>query len=491
MPQIKLSELLKALSAPKKCICFSDPGIRGISCNSRDIKKGELFVAVRGNQADGHDYILDAVKRGAVAVVSESQSAQIGRCQKLNLIRVPDSRSALLELAARFYDNPAKRLGFIGITGTNGKTTVAYLLEAILKVSGYSPAVIGTINYRCKGYKVAAGNTTPGALQLQSLFNRFVRSGCDKLIMEVSSHALDQGRVCGISFEAAIFTNLTQDHLDYHKTIPGYFKAKSLLFKELGKDSIAVINNDDYYGRKLKKMTKAKVVTYAIDNPADLKATGIDFDMHCSRINLSWKGREFKAISRLIGRHNVYNVLAAAAYCLQSGVSISRVVSAIEKFRTVPGRLEKIKARRNFTVFVDYAHTDDALKNVITALRALPANRIITLFGCGGDRDKSKRPKMGRVATDLSDYAVITSDNPRQEKPADIIKDIEKGIRKSNYSVLVDRKDAIKKVLSLARDGDVILLAGKGHENYQIIRGRKLRFDDREVVKECLQSASL
>ncbi|MCX5712295.1 MAG: UDP-N-acetylmuramoyl-L-alanyl-D-glutamate--2,6-diaminopimelate ligase [Candidatus Omnitrophica bacterium] len=471
MRQIKLSKL----------------NITGLCSDSKEVKKGYLFVAVKGASVDGHKYIPDAVRNGAAVVVFDQAGAEKLAHPGVEFIQVSDSKKALLELAEKFYNAPAKKLKVIGVTGTNGKTTITYLLEAIFSSCGYYPAVIGTINYRYKGKVIAPNNTTPGVLQLRSLFSRFVDSGVDRVIMEVSSHALDQKRTAGIDFKAAIFTNLTQDHLDYHKTMQAYFKAKSLLFRRLRKDSIAVINDDDNFGRKLKKITRAKIVTYAIDNPADLTASNIEFDMHQTRMEIRWKGKAFGLRSNLIGRHNVYNILAAVAYCLKSGISIDKIKAAIEKFEAVPGRLERVKCDRGFSVFVDYAHTPDALKNVITTLRGLPCRRIITVFGCGGDRDKSKRPKMGKVASSLSDYAIITSDNPRSEGPKDIIKDIKKGIQGNNFCVIVERRSAIKKALSLARDGDIILLAGKGHENYQIIKNRKFDFDDRKVAKECLQ----
>ncbi|MFA6349530.1 MAG: UDP-N-acetylmuramoyl-L-alanyl-D-glutamate--2,6-diaminopimelate ligase [Candidatus Omnitrophota bacterium] len=492
MRRIKLSGLINSLSVCRRLVVGADRYICGISCDSKKVKSGYLFVAVKGPAADGHKYILDAVKRGAFAVVFDAPDAVDKiRCKGVDLIKVSDSKLALLELAAKFFNDPVKQLKFIGVTGTNGKTTITYLLEAILRSSGCFPAVIGTINYRCKGREFAAKNTTPGVLELQSLFSRFVIAGANSVIMEVSSHALDQERTLGIDFKAAIFTNLTQDHLDYHKTMAQYFKAKSLLFKGLRKGAIAVINNDDDFGRKLKKITKARIVTYAIDAPADLTAGQIKFDMHQTRMNIYWKGRVFAVRSNLIGRHNVYNILAAVAYCLKAGIPISKIRPAIADFKAVPGRLERVEGERGFSVFVDYAHTPDALKNVITTLKSLPGRRIITVFGCGGNRDKSKRPKMGRVATGLSDYVIITSDNPREESPADIIRDIRKGIHRKNYCVLQDRRGAIKKSLSLARDGDIILLAGKGHENYQIIKDKRFHFDDREVAKECLRSRNL
>ncbi len=394
----------------------------------------------------------------------------------------------MAKLTTEFYGDPSSKIKVIGITGTNGKTTITYLIEALLKKANFQPAVIGTINYRFKNKTISSKNTTPSSVELQSLLARMSKEGVDYAIMEVSSHALDQDRAEGIKFHSSIFTNLTQDHLDYHKTLENYFKAKVKLFKNLAPNSVAVINNDDKYGRRIKNLTKARIITYGIKNKADIIASDIKFDCRKTEFLLSTPKLKINLETSLIGRHNIYNILAAIAWADKEGIDIVTIKSVIKEFSTVPGRLERITAGARFSVFVDYAHTEDALKNIITSLRNLSRRRLIVVFGCGGERDKTKRPKMGRIVSELSDYAVITNDNPRSEDPLEIIKDIKRGIRKNNYCVIPQRMDAIRKSLALARPGDIVLIAGKGHENYQILKDRVIHFDDREAVKECLQS---
>lgn len=375
-----------------------------------------------------------------------------------------------------------------GITGTNGKTTVTYLIEAILKEAGFIPGVIGTINYRFRGRVIPAKNTTPGPLELQSMLNDMLKEGVGYCAMEVSSHALDQGRTVGIKFHSAVFTNLTQDHLDYHKTLTNYFNAKSRLFKDMERGSFAVINEDDRYARKLKKITDAETITYGIDNRAEVLAKKIHFDARLTKFLLVSPQGQTDIVSLLIGKHNIYNMLASAAWALKNGIDLGVVKSALQKFRLVPGRLEPIDFKSNFCVFVDYAHTQDGLYNVIRSLRQLTQKRIIVVFGCGGDRDKNKRPKMGRVVSELADYAIITNDNPRSEEPLEIIRQIKKGMVKDNYCVIPDRFAAIKKSLGMAKRGDIVLVAGKGHENCQILKDRTIHFDDREAIRKCLMS---
>jgi UDP-N-acetylmuramoyl-L-alanyl-D-glutamate--2,6-diaminopimelate ligase len=465
---------------------FSIPNflVRGVSCNSKLIKPGFIFVAVKGNKLDGTLFIKEAVEKGAKLIVSES--CNIFCCPGIACIKVPDARLALAKLASRFYNFPSRKIKVVGVTGTNGKTTVTYLIEKILKGQGRGAGIVGTINYRFKNTAIASKNTTPGAVELQSLLYKMLNQGIGYCLMEVSSHALDQDRVAGIDFHSAIFTNLTQDHLDYHKDMEEYFKAKAKLFKRLTPKSICVINNDDPYSKRLKKLTRARIVTYAIDNKADYTARNILLGVKNTEFNLSAPKINEQIRTRLIGKHNVYNVLSAIAWAKESGVPIRSIKTALKDFKLVPGRLEAVHSKRGFSVFVDYAHTEDALKNVITALRPLCAGRLIVLFGCGGERDKTKRPKMGRVVTELADYAIITSDNPRSEDPNKIIRDIKKGIRKRNFITIVNRKYAAKKAVSLARKGDLILLAGKGHEDYQVFKNRAVHFDDREEVKKCL-----
>jgi len=471
-----------------------DVPVRGISCNSKTVRKDFVFVAVEGASQNGNTFIQEALHRGASAVIFKPAAGSVPflpalqREKKAVFIEVTDTRKAAARLAAEFYHHPSSKMKVTGITGTNGKTTVSYLIEAILKESGSVPAVIGTVNYRFPGCSVPSKNTTPGPFELQKMFDTMVHRGVDNCVMEVSSHALDQDRCEGIDFFSAVFTNLTHDHLDYHRTLEKYFHAKSKLFKGLSGSARAVINNDDPYGRKLKRSTKAQVITYGIERTSDVSARDISMDKGSIRFILSIPGAQAQIQSELIGRHNVYNILAAVAWGVSAGVEVRAMRQAIGKFKSAPGRLERVACDRDICIFVDYAHTDDALKNVIGALRQVAERKVIVVFGCGGQRDKAKRPKMGRIASELADYVVITTDNPRSEDPAAIMNDIKRGITKDNYCLVTDRYEAIKKALSVARAKDIILVAGKGHENYQILKNTVIAFDDRKVIQECLQS---
>lgn len=486
---MKIKKLIKLLGEPVCCCGVTDFDVCGISCNSKAVKKGFIFVAVTGSRYDGNIFIDEAVKNGARGVIISS-NVKPPFYKNVSFFKVKDTRRALAELAVEFYGRPSKKIKVVGITGTNGKTTVTYLLEAILKEANIPAGVIGTINYRFQDKIIPSINTTPGPVELQSILSDMLKEGARYAVMEVSSHALDQQRCEGINFHSAIFTNLTQDHLDYHKNPDNYFKAKARLFAGMPSRSFVVINNDDKYAGRLKKLTKAKVITYGIHSNADVMAENIKFGVSQTEFQLKTsKGKtDFKIW--LIGKHNIYNVLAAVAWAKEQGIASSVIKLALEKFPNVPGRLEKVEFNGGFSVFVDYAHTEDALKNVIQSLRQVSGNKIIVVFGCGGDRDKTKRPKMGRVVSELSDYAIITSDNPRFEDPAEIIKDIKRGISKNNYCTVLERYAAIKKSLSLAKSGDVVLVAGKGHENYQVIKDKTIPFDDREAIRECLKSAN-
>ena len=481
-----LSRLIKSFKGCNVNYHLVDFQVKGISCNSKKVGEGFIFVAIKGANADGNAFIDEALKNGAKAVVVGGSELTAHRLYNAPVITVDDPRMALAILSAEFLGNPSKKIKVVGITGTNGKTTISYLLEAILKEAGKAPAVIGTINYRFKDKLLPSINTTPGPLELQSMLAEMLKEKVNYALMEVSSHALHQQRPAGIIFHSAIFTNLTQDHLDYHKTLEDYFQAKARLFKELPPAAFAVINADDAYGRKLESMTAAKVVSYAVDNTADVTAKDIKFDITHTEFTLSWPGRDLRLKTSLIGRHNVYNILACAGWAIKEGLDLKIVQRALEDFPCVPGRLERVETGRGFSVFVDYAHTEDALNNVIRALRQVSTGRIIVAFGCGGERDRTKRPKMGAVVTELADYAVITNDNPRSEEPLDIIEEIKKGIKKDNYCVIPDRMEAIKRSLTIASQGDIVLVAGKGHENYQIIKDKRLEFDDRETIKKCL-----
>ncbi len=495
---MKWTELAKAIGDHKiypSGVNAQDPDVSAVSCNSRENLKDGVFVAVKGAQADGHAFIQDALRRGARVVVFEDgrripseRTEEDPFAVKPLFIQVPDSRKALIALAQNFYGYPSRSVKVIGITGTNGKTTISYLIESIIKHAGLNPAVIGTVNYRFNGSVMPSVNTTPGPVELQHMLKSMVDGGVTHLAMEVSSHALDQDRVAGIKFSGAVFTNLTQDHLDYHKGFDEYFRAKSKLFLNLEPDSQAIINRDDPYGAKLVALSRGKVITYGFDEKADVYAGNLRMDIDHTDFTLHAPGAEIEIGINLIGRHNVYNVLAACAWALSAGISPDKLASAMRKFSAVPGRLERIDTVSGVKVFVDYAHTEDALSNVIRTLRQITPNKIVVVFGCGGDRDRTKRPKMGKVVTDLADMAVITSDNPRSEDPQAIIEDILRGIVKKNYSVVPDRLSAIRAGLAYASAGDVVLVAGKGHETYQIIKDSVLHFDDREAVRECSRS---
>jgi UDP-N-acetylmuramoyl-L-alanyl-D-glutamate--2,6-diaminopimelate ligase len=462
--------------------------VKGISCDSKQVSGDFIFIAIKGVNADGNNFIQEAIEKGAKAVIKSPDDHVPASPKNIVFIEVADERIALARLAAEFYGNPSSKMRVVGITGTNGKTTTAYLIERVLKEGNFIPAVIGTINYRFKDKLIPSKNTTPGPIELQSMLADMLKKGVNYSIIEVSSHGLDQNRTDQINFSSAIFTNLTQDHLDYHKTQEKYFQAKAKLFKNLGDTAFAVINNDDAYARRLKSLSRGRLISYGIENKADITAKDIKLDLAHTEFNLAAGDFKTNLDIKLIGRHNVYNVLACFAWAVGEGLDLETVKLALEKFNSVPGRLEKINSNAGFSVFVDYAHTEDALKNVISALRQISKNRIIVVFGCGGNRDKTKRPKMGSVVSKLADYAIITNDNPRCEAPEEIIEDIKKGIEGDNYCVILERFEAIKKSLSLAKSGDIVLLAGKGHENYQIFKDKIMHFDDCEVARQCLKS---
>lgn len=461
--------------------------IKGIDYDSRKIKPGYVFVALPGHHVDGKKFIADAIEAGAKAIVLDKYEKDFNITQVI----VPNPLSALADLSANFYGHPDKKLQLIGITGTNGKTTTTYFLESIFENVKMTTGVIGTINYRYADKVFPATNTTPQSADIYRIFHEMVEKQRQVAIMEVSSHALSLERVSGMEFDISIFTNLTRDHLDFHHTMEEYFEAKSKLFTNLKSmkkkyQKFAIINADDLWGKKLIEIVSmATVVTYGIKEKADVTA---------QNIHISSKGTEFvlitpvghkKVIIPHLGKHNVYNALASAAAGISSGISLDAVVNGMENAPMAPGRLEKVDEGQNFAVVVDYAHTDDALVNVINALRDLKPGRIITVFGCGGDRDRSKRPIMGEVATALSDYVIVTSDNQRSEDPQKIILDIEVGIRRqhrNNYQQIVDREQAIAAAINMAQKGDIVLLAGKGHENYQIIGDQKIHFNDKEIA---------
>ncbi len=462
--------------------------VKGITCNSKEVKKDFVFVAIKGSLQDGNCFIQEAIARGACIVVVQGKPAAIKIPSTVKLIAVKNSRKFFAEACAEFYHHPSQNFKVIGITGTNGKTTVSYLIEAIAKKAKYGCGVIGTISHRFKNKVIVAKNTTPGAGELQGYLSKMRSLHVKYCAMEVSSHALDQERVAGINFAHAIFTNLTQDHLDYHKNLEDYFQAKARLFRFLPYTSVAIINNDDKYSRRLKHLTSAKVITYGIKNKSIVMARDIKFSIKGSQFTLVAPKIKAKIKTGLVGRHNIYNILAAVAWGVSENLGFKDIKSSVESFKTVPGRLEKVVCDKGYDIFVDYGHTPDALFNVITALRPLVSGKIIVIFGCGGQRDKLKRPKMGRIVTQLADYAIITSDNPRSEDPMRIIRDIRSGISKNNFRVIPDRFKAIQTGLLSAKKDDCLIIAGKGHEDYQILKNKVLYFNDRKAVQECLGS---
>ena len=484
--------------------------VTAICYDSRNCEKDSLFVAVSGRELDGHAYIKEAVDRGAKFVVHEKDySPPPG----VTSIRVPNSRAILGVLGKNFYNDPSSRLCLIGVTGTNGKTTVTYLLEAILKAAGFSVGIVGTVNYRFNNKELPAPHTTPESYELQRIFRFMVDQGVTHVVMEVSSHALDLRRVDECSFDMGIFTNLSQDHLDYHETLENYFQAKKRFFTEIipaGKKNYAyrmIINGDDPWGQRLVAEAGATLPyrTFCIDNKCNITAERYSFSMEGTRAEINAGGSHIAIFSPLIGKFNLHNILASVTAASLLGVPENFIRTGVENLINVPGRLEKVSVPGEPEVFVDYAHTEDALQRVLQNLSPFKKGRIITVFGCGGDRDRGKRPLMGKAATDSSDLAILTSDNPRTEDPLSIIAEIEKGMggnaarkllpgelkknaNEKSYVVIPDRREAIETAVALAGNSDIVLIAGKGHEDYQIIGTKRIPFDDRQVARKALMN---
>jgi UDP-N-acetylmuramoyl-L-alanyl-D-glutamate--2,6-diaminopimelate ligase len=468
-----------------------DVQITGIEYDSRRITPGNLFLAMRGESSDGNQFIERAIAAGAVAVVTDSDKTPRARAWA----RVSHGRRALARISANFYDHPAEKLAITGITGTNGKSTTAFLLESILTAAARASALIGTIEYHVAGKVLPAPHTTPEASELNRLFSHAHASKATEIVMEVSSHALAQERTYGIPFDVGVFTNLTRDHLDYHRTMEDYFSAKQVLFADCGaqRPRMAALNMDDPYGLRLVDLSKgygSEVMTYGFLK-GDFHATNVQFGPRGTEFDLIWPDDWVHITSPLIGRVNVYNILAATAAAYARGCRSEEIVQGIRNLTHVPGRFERVDCGQPFTVVIDYAHTDDALRNLTSLAREFvkPAGgRIITVFGCGGDRDRTKRPLMGEVAGKGSDFVVLTSDNPRSEDPLTIINDAVVGLQRSQtkYATEADRRAAIQLALAKARSGDIVLIAGKGHERVQIFRTGAIPFDDRQVAIEVL-----
>src|SRR5437764_886101 len=471
-----------------------DRPVENIAYDSRRVQRHTMFVALRGEKSDGHQFIGQAIDKGASVIVAEREEKD----PRVTSLLVENTRTALADFSATFYGHPARKLKLAAVTGTNGKTTTTFLIKHICENAGLRCGLVGTVRYEIGERILPAIRTTPESLDLQELLAQIANAGCKAAAMEISSHALAQERTRGIEWNVAVFTNLTQDHLDFHGTMENYFEAKARLFTGLAEQTgktkaTAVINLDDRYGARLvdRLEKKTPIVTYGMGARADFRASNYHAEFAGTSYQLDAKGKSYLVRVPLIGRFNVANSMAALAAASSMGISLREAILSLGRSPQVPGRLEAVPAKRQFQVFVDYAHTDDALLNVLKTLRELSPRKLIVVFGCGGDRDKQKRPLMGRVADQNADYSIITSDNPRKEDPEAIIAEMEKGFRSGNYEKIADRAKAIARAIELAQPRDIILIAGKGHEAYQEFADHTVPFDDIQVARQALENHPL
>ncbi|WP_269799212.1 UDP-N-acetylmuramoyl-L-alanyl-D-glutamate--2,6-diaminopimelate ligase [Bacillus xiapuensis] len=484
---MKLMDLLKSIPF-YQMEGSANPEVLSIENDHRKIEKGALFICIKGYTFDGHEVAQEAVHKGAAAVVAEHPVHVSGA----PVILVSDTKRAMAALANRFYESPTSRLRLIGVTGTNGKTTTSHLLSEVFQAAGETTGLIGTMYMKIGEEVLDTKNTTPESLTLQKTFKKMVDQGVTTAVMEVSSHALYEGRVWGCDYDIAVFTNLTQDHLDFHKTMENYRAAKGLLFSRLGntysteRPKFAVLNRDDEASASYEKATAAHIVTYGIDHEAMFRARDIRLTAAGTEFVLDYPGGKRVMKTQLAGKFNVYNVLAAVSAAYAAGIDVDESAAAIEQIKGVAGRFELVPNDQGVAVIVDYAHTPDSLINVLKTVQPLTAGKVFTVIGCGGDRDKTKRPLMAQAACEFSDVSIFTSDNPRSEDPLSILKDMEAGVKDKSYQVIADRKKAIGYAIREAQAGDAVVIAGKGHETYQIIGEHVLDFDDRTVAKEAL-----
>ena len=486
---MQLKTLLAAIPV-RQIIGTLDRPVESIAYDSRRVQRNALFVAMRGEKVDGHEFIGQAVEKGASVIVTDREEKHL----RATCVVVEDTRTSLADLSAIFYGHPAQRLKLAAVTGTNGKTTTSFLIKHVCEKAGLRCGLIGTVRYEIGERVLPAIRTTPESLDLQELLAQIVNAGCRAAAMEVSSHALAQNRTRGLEWNVAVFTNLTQDHLDFHGTMESYFESKTKLFTQLGQQEnkrkpAAVVNIDDRYGQQLlDKIDKSvAIVTYGMGARADFRASNYRVEFGGTSYQLDARGKSYLVRVPLIGRFNVANSVAALAAANGLGVDLRAAVLSLGKSPQVPGRLEMVPAKRQFQVFVDYAHTPDALANVLKTLRELQPQRLIVVFGCGGDRDRQKRPLMGEMVDRHADYAIITSDNPRKEDPSRIVAAIEKGFRSTHFEKIVDRTEAINRAIALAQPRDIVLIAGKGHENYQEFADHTIPFDDIQVARRAIE----
>jgi UDP-N-acetylmuramoyl-L-alanyl-D-glutamate--2,6-diaminopimelate ligase len=487
---MQLKTLLAAIPV-REIIGPADRAVESIAYDSRRVQRNGLFVALRGEKSDGHDFIGQAIEKGATVIVAERAEKNL----RATFVIVENTRVAMADLSAKFFNFPARKLKLAGVTGTNGKTTTTFLIKHVCEKAGTRCGLLGTVRYEIGERVLPAARTTPESLDLQELLAQIRDAGCKAAAMEVSSHALAQERTRDIEWNVAVFTNLTQDHLDYHGTMENYFAAKAKLFEQLAyqekkKKPIAVINIDDRYGQKLNQKIdkKVSVVTFGTGLKADFRVSNYRMEFGGTSYQLDARGKSYLVRVPLIGRFNVANSVAALAAANALGVGLREAVLSLAKSPQVPGRLEMVPAKRQFQVFVDYAHTPDALLNVIKTLRELEPRRLIVLFGCGGNRDREKRPLMGQVVDQNADYVIITSDNPRKEDPDKIISEIEKGFRGNHFEKITDRAAAITRAVEIAQPRDIVLIAGKGHENYQEFADHTVPFEDIQVARRAIEN---
>ena len=487
---MELTQLLNSLHVIQVTGEVQRKDVADIVYDSRKVQKNSVFVAIKGYKTDGHKFLQDAINKGAVAVVVEDDDSipdELITHSKIAKLVVNNSRIALAELSKGFYKDPTSKLKLVGITGTNGKTTSTFILKNILESAGYKTGLVGTIANYVGDVKVDSKLTTPESNDLNKFFYDMIEAGCSHAIMEVSSHSLVLNRVYGLDFSAAIFSNITSDHLDFHQTFDEYLNAKKILFDGLGSNSFAIINSDDSNSNKMIKDCKAKIVTYGIADNSDYQIKNINYDLNGTDFTITNQNVDYKIHTTLIGTFNAYNAASAFATAHSLGIDANKIVESIKSSPQVPGRFE-VLGNRNKKVIVDYSHTADSLEKALQAIREIvkDKNQVVAVFGCGGDRDKTKRPIMGKIASELSDKVFVTSDNPRTENPYDIIKDILKGISKNNYEIEENREEAIKNSIQRSDDNAVILIAGKGHENYQEINGVRNHFSDQEIALKYL-----
>lgn len=483
---MKLQELIQPLLFAN-VLGEHEVDVTGITNDSRVVQDGYMFVCTRGANLDGHHYIPQAIERGAKVIVVEQEQQPLAG---VTFVHVPNTEKAASIMVDRFYGSPTAKLKLIGVTGTNGKTTTTNLIEHLLTYAQHRTGVIGTIEIRYPGFQEEAKLTTPLCYDLQRYFHEMLQAKVEYTVMEVSSHALDRGRVHGCQFKTAVFTNLTQDHLDYHQTMEAYGQAKGLLFSQLGNDygnaRFAVLNADDPWSSTYEKMTSAQVIKYGLSEQAQVRAADISIRADGTSFTLITPLGSTTINTTLIGKFNVYNLLAAISAVIPEGLTLEQIKAAIEGIQGVAGRFETVQQGQPFAVVVDYAHTPDSLENVLATAKQLEPNKLICVVGCGGDRDRTKRPLMANIAVELADYVYFTSDNPRTEDPVAILEDMTRDLSVQHFTTIVDRKQAIEAAIANAQQGDIIVIAGKGHENYQIIGTVKSHFDDREVARDKL-----